>query len=208
MDGDRYNKALKPRYQQLYKQVGQAHFTPQELAHNALKPLMKDLKGYGDEVIGLLGQAADEIESRLGLPMLRELVDCDALKQEIEHWAQAIPVDPRGKDLALDACGRYIDDLDLSRPATNVRQELIAGYMMDVYTANFESPAQSSPPAAKHGISHAVVQGQLSQIRDHIDAYVAQIASSVAKKLSLSRVSMPNSPRAGEIVPIDEVLSL
>jgi hypothetical protein len=206
MDGDRYNRALQKRYQKLYKQVGQAHFQPEELAHNALPPLMKDLRGYGDETIGLIGWAADEVKHLMGLPMMRELVDRDALKQEIEQQAQMIFADPRGKELAIDACSRYIDELDLSTPVTDVRQVMIAAYILDVYVANFESPAYSCPPQAKFGISHEVVRAQLPEIREHVERYASQIAKSVAKKLSLDRVSLPDSPRAGEAVGLDDML--
>lgn len=208
MDGDRYHRALKMRYQQLYKQVSQGHFAPQELAHNALRPLMKDVKGYGDGVIALIGQAGDEIERRMGLPVLRGLEDRDALKLELEQRAQAVHADPRGKGLALEACERYIDDLDHSTEATNVRQNLIAGYLMSVYTANFESPATTTLAAAKQGISHNVVVAQLSQVREHVEAYTSHIAGSIAKKLTLDRVRMLEAPRANEVVELDEVLSL
>lgn len=208
MDGDRYIKALQMRYQLLYKQIGQGHFSHQELAHNALRPLMKDVKGYGDEVIVLLGRVADEIESRMGLPMMRELVDRDALKQELEKWAQEIPADPRGKNLALGTYERYIDDMDHATAAIGIHQALIAGYMMEVYTANFESLAYSSLPPTKYGILRDVVVEQLPGIREYVEDYTAQIASSAAKKLSVNGVSLPAAPRVDEIVQIDEILSL
>jgi hypothetical protein len=208
MDGDRYHKALQPRYQQLYKQVGQNHFTAAELAHNALHPIIRDVKGYGDAVIKHLGRVADEIEARLSLPMMRELIDRDELKQEIEAWSQDLLAEPRGKALALDACERYINDLDLTTPMTSVRQALIENYLMDVYTANFEAPATSGPGTAKHGIPHATVMTQLPQLREQVEKYVAQFAASVAKKLSFDRIRLPKPPRAGEVVELEEILGL
>jgi hypothetical protein len=196
------------RYQQLYKQIGQSHFVPEELAHNALRPLMKDAKGYGDAVVAMLGQAADEIEGCMRLPMLRELVDRDSLKHEIEQLAQLLTTDPRGKNLALNACERYIDDLDLATVVDGVRQTLIANYLMNIYNANFESIAMTRPGTTKYPISHDTVVAQLPHIREHVEGYAYQIAESIAKKLSLDYVQMPKAPRANEVVELEEVLSL
>src|SRR5690348_158487 len=99
MDGDKYHKSLAQRYQQLYKQLGQGHFSAEELAHNVLRPLMKDIKGYGNEVIEFLGQVAQLIEDQLSLPILRQAMDQDAVKQEIEQIAQNINANLRGKNL-------------------------------------------------------------------------------------------------------------
>ncbi len=207
MDGDRYHRALSRRYQLLYKQAGQSHFAPDELAHNALRPLMKDAKSYGDAVVALLDHAADVIEQRMDMPVLRDLVDRDALKEEIAHYAQSISADPRGKNLALNACERYIDDLDLTTVVSGVGQTLIASYFMNIYDANFDSPAMTAPRTTKCGISHATVLSQLPEIRSHVEGYVSQIANSVAKKLSLDHVRKPNSPRANDTVGLDEMLS-
>lgn len=208
MDGDRYHRALSRRYQLLYKQAGQSHFAPDELAHNALRPLMKDARGYGDAVVALLGHAADVIEQRMGLPVLRDLVDRDVLKEEIAQCMQSISADPRGKNLALNTCERYIDDLELTTVVAGVRQTLIASYLVDIYDANFASPAMTAPRTTKYGISHATVLSQLPEIRSHVEVYASQIACSVAKKLSLDHVRKPNSPRANDMVGLDEMLSL
>ncbi len=208
MDGDRYHKSLQMRYQQIYKQLGQAHFSPREIAYNTLRPLMKDLKEYGNDMVALLGKIADEIESRLALPVLRDLVDRDVLKQEIEQWTQTVVTGPRAKNLVLDACERYIDDLDLTTVVTGVRQELIAAYMGDVYLSNFEALASSAPGARKYSISHTAVRDQLPEVRGHLDQYIAQIAGAAAKKLSFDHVRMPEAPRANEVVALDEILSL
>jgi hypothetical protein len=207
MDGDRYHKALKQHYQQLYKQIGQHHFTPEELAHNALRPLLKDVKAYGDDVVALLGQAADEIEHRLNPPLLRNLSDRDTLKQEIEQRMQHLVADRRGKTLALSACEHYIDDLDATTDVTDVRATLIRNYLLDVYTANFESVALSSPGTTSN-VPHDQVRAQLPHIREHVEGYAAQIAHSVAKTLSFDQARMPTAPRASEVVQLDEILSL
>jgi hypothetical protein len=207
MDGDKYHKSLAQRYQQLYKQVGQGHFSAEELAHNALRPLVKDIKGYGNEVIEFLGQVAQLIEDQLSLPILRQAMDQDAVKQEIEQIAQNINANLRGKNLAQNVCERYLNELDTSTAATKVHQVLVADYLMETYAANFESIAKTAPQTTKYGISHVAVLDDLPLIRPHVETYTQQIAEQIARSSSINRIKLPTSPRASEVVELDELLS-
>lgn len=206
MDGDRYHKCLKWRYQLLYKQIGQGHFSDQELGYNALQRIKQDAKDYGNGVIEALGRIADEIEKQMALPELRQLVDADAFKVDFEQMLQVVDGHSRGKHLALRSCERYLNELDLTSEVRQVRQTLIAGYFQEIYVANFESPASISPEVTKPDIAHVDVLDRLSFVREHVDVYTVQMAETVARSLSLDRVRMPASPRAAELVELDEIL--
>jgi len=207
MDGDRYHKSLSRRYQQLYKQAGQGHFSAKELGYTALRPLVKDVKQYGNQIIQFLGQAAQLIEQQMGLPILREAMNQNAVKQEIEHIAQTVHANVRGKNLAQNVCERYLNEVASSTPATQVHQALLAAYMMETYTANFEALARMAPMTSKYDISHIDVLTQLSLMRPHVETYVNQIAEQIARSSSIDRIKLPASPRASEVVELDEILS-
>ncbi|MEN9935956.1 MAG: hypothetical protein RLZZ387_2535 [Chloroflexota bacterium] len=207
MDGDRYHKGLALRYQLLYKQIGQQRFDSQELAHNALRPLLKDVRQYGEPVLVWLTDAADIIAQRLALPMVRALTDCDALKQELERMLQPLQAHTRGKEFALLACERYLNDVSLMTDVGRARQEIITGYFMIAYTANFESPAQTSPRTTRFNLSHAQIVEQLPSIRAHVEIYTRQMAERMARSPWLGRVALPTAPRASQVVGLGEFLS-
>jgi hypothetical protein len=102
--GDIVHVRLAPRYQKPYKQICEGRFGDAELAHSVLRPLMRDLKDYGDEPLKLIHQIATVLNQIPDEPLLKQLVDWSEKSQIIDRYAQQIDGRRTAMELAVKAC--------------------------------------------------------------------------------------------------------
>src|SRR5687768_4217757 len=95
-DSDKVHVGLTPRYQKPYKQLCEGYLSPEELAHNILKPLKKDIQAYGDGPINLIKQVGELLEERASAPIFNLPIDYNVESQNIENLAKRTPGDRRG----------------------------------------------------------------------------------------------------------------
>src|SRR5262249_38231799 len=119
-DGDIYHNQLPRRYQQIYRQVGEGHHPLETIAHQALVPLLQDLRKYGDPTIQFLLNAADQIAQFAEAPLLATDATRDTFKQSLEQQLRQVYGDRRAKQLAW-----HVIEHNLNQPPSGCSASLL-----------------------------------------------------------------------------------
>jgi hypothetical protein len=194
-DGDNVHVNLKYRYQKVYKQICEGQYDNVALAHEALRPLKRDLRDYGAEPLILLRQVTTMLSQIPDEPLLKQCVDWGEKSQLIDRWAQQISGRPTAMELAVKACKQQLQELRSNTCPPDVTKELYKKYVSEVYKANFEGRV----PLAQHynGTSRDIVDARLQGMRAHveqgIDNFVAQMMRN-GSVTSLRRRPMARRP--------------
>jgi hypothetical protein len=98
-DGDIYHNELPRRYQQIYRQVGEGYHPLETIAHQALVPLLQDIRDYGDPPIQFSLNAAGQIAQFAEAPLLATDATRDTLKQSLEQQLRQVYGNQRAMQL-------------------------------------------------------------------------------------------------------------
>ncbi len=211
-DGDVFHNRLDKRYQRLYQKVDQGAFAPEALAHQALRPLIKDLAGVDSSVVSFLQDASHHIEMTTGLPLLNSVLDRDAIKRDLAALAMQMDGDQRANDTAVEVCERYLNRFPDVPPTDQLASQLIYDFIKQVYTARFESIAMLAPDPTrcKHPpLSDPATQAtRLREMRPYLTAMTESMARQVAQSGSFAQLRRPPALQAHVPVDPDEALPL
>ncbi len=208
-DADIVHKNVPRRYQKLYKEICEDYWDNQDLGHEALRPLQKDIKDYGDGPIELLNEFAARLELIASHPLFASMTDWAGENVYLEELRYRIRGNKRGLDLAVNVCRGKIQQfregliIDIS-----VRKDLIANFFMAIYRANFEEKIQLTP---QHYlvVDPDFVQSRLTEIRPFVEAGIEELASKVADGRKVSSVRLPINRRAKMSISLnDDILSI
>jgi hypothetical protein len=166
-DGDRIHLKLASRYQKIYKQVCEDHFSEQEIAHNLLLPLKEEIRQHGTEVIELIKKCSDWFEQIVIRQEIGDKINWDRENLIIEKLFQRFHAKNTAKELALAACKEQLQDVRHGISTVNLSVEIMRKYMWNLCIAKFASRV----PLKKHhhnGADSEVVNARLEGMKQHI----------------------------------------
>jgi hypothetical protein len=207
-DGDIYHNELPGRYQQIYRQVGEGYHPLEIIAHQALVPLLQDIRAYGDPPIQFLLHAADHIAQFAQAPLLATDATRDALKQSLEQQLRQVYGNPRAKLQAWHVIEHHLNQSPSSCSAALLGQILLKQYILRVYASNCEArvtvpPKSSATPLQ---LSHAEIIQQFVQMRPHIEASLDTFVGHLIHKETVKGLRLPRGPMEAP-VGLDEDLT-
>lgn len=200
-DGDRIYGKLTQAYEKPYEQICEGYFNDDIIAWNVLDAVKGDLKRYGEEPIVLIRQVVQRIQVLPREPLLKLTVDWNRERQGIERFARMSKGNRRGLDLAVEACKRYLHELQFCSGAADHTFALVEAYMQRVYEANFE---ERMPLGEHHnGVDQSMVYTRLEVLRPLVLNGLSGFASQVARRGKVSRLSRPVWLRKPETITAD-----
>ena len=192
-DGDRVYGRLTQDFEKPYEQICEWHFPPDEIAHNLLRAVGKEVQRHGKAPVELVLQVADRIDQLPSEPLFKPTFDWGEESRTIERLASGIIGRRRDMDLAVDACKQYLRAVELGRGALDHREALVQTYIDRVYRASFEGLLP--PGNHRDGVSHAVVLERLSELDPVLQPGFAAYARQIARSGEVSRLRRPSLER-------------
>lgn len=187
-DGDIIHPGLSRRYQGLYKRVCQDIEDDESLARQALRCLKKDNDDYGKAPHAFLQQVASLFDQlitdlRWGLP-----VQWAQVRQEMKEGVRNFSGSDRGLQLALRACGHYLDILQREQPygitPRHAFVELTQHYLLAIYDQRFEQRVGQTRDFYQ-GANPEMVYERLTQMRRYIMSGTAAFAQQLVEQKAL-----------------------
>ena len=139
-DGDRVHGKLAGRYQKVYKQLCEGHFSEDHIAHEVLLPVKEELQRQGDAVIGLIDRAAARCEQIVIELAVGNQIDWDKEALMIEKQSQRMYAKQTARDLVAGACKEQLQDIRRHGAHNlNFPVEIMRKYMWKLYEAKFQA---------------------------------------------------------------------
>ena len=167
-DGDRIHLNLASRYQRIYKQVCEDHFSEEEIAHDLLLPLKEEIRQHGPEVIELIKKCADWCEQIvLRQEETGDEINWDKENLLIEKLFQRFRAKNTAKELALAACKEQLWDIRHGIRDVNFSIEIMRKYFWNLCNAKFVSRV---PLKKNHhnGADSDIVKARLEGMKQYI----------------------------------------
>lgn len=166
-DGDLIHAKLAGRYQTIYKELCEEHFSEADLAYQVLLPVKEELKQQGEAVIDLMVKFAtrcDEIVVELGVG---NEINWDKESLLIEKQAQRVFAKKTAKELVVAACKEMLQDIRHVAHDLDFPLEIMRKYMWNLYVAKFDARVLL---ARKHhnNVDEAYVRARLEGMREYV----------------------------------------
>ncbi len=190
-DSDKIGK-LSRRWSKMYKKVCEGHFDSAELANDAMSPLVKDIKDYGDAPIRFLKQASVRLEGIQNNPLFRSVHNWndedDFIRKLASTYMQKGRANQRGINIAILVFKGLIHKLRNNEVITeNFYEVLCHNYIRRIYDSNF---SERIPVAGENYTNLAEdVDRKLSEISNFVDKNISSLAYRIAQKGNVRRLS-------------------
>jgi hypothetical protein len=193
-DGDRFGR-LRPRYNQVYKQICEGHFSPEQLARELLAPerFQKEINECGEAPYMIAKQATEHISAILLRLIVGMSIDWNDAQEQLETAARGIICSNAVRELTLKACMETLCDMQHGGLAGDLQETIVHRFFIDLFEAKF---ADCLPLIPEHfdGVSDEFVRGRLEEMRPFVIDELAQFAKQKCEKgagasLRRSRIS-------------------
>ncbi|MBL7161571.1 MAG: hypothetical protein ISS57_03120 [Anaerolineales bacterium] len=204
-DVDRVNANLPRRYQKVYQQICEGYFSNAALAYDTLRPLRRDIQGYGNTPLQFLRETADLLNEIQALPLFTPTINWGEESKQISElkgtYSRKFKPKQRGMDYAVIACKEILRKLrnnEIKSP--NVHHELVYKYIQRILDSNF---VDRIPLSENHylGIELGELCSRLNDIRPFVDDGIEFFASQIEKSGQARRLRLP--PRANKKRTVD-----
>ncbi len=204
-DGDKFHEGLERRYQQIFRQVMQAHHSAQQLAYNAMTPFKKNLAAYGNDIVALLVQEAGRLE-RMFDPLFMSTIDWDDHQQHVERELRRLYSDVRGKNIATGAFDRHLGRILSGRYVEDHKVALIKEYFLGVWNADWEAIAKIPPQKGDLDTHYNVIVPLIEEMRPCAEEFIEHFVEQAARTQDVTNLRMPPNPNLHIPVTLNEKL--
>jgi hypothetical protein len=194
-------KVYGSQYQKALRQIADNPLDCEDNTRQAIKGLTKDLNGdYGAEPIEFLKLVGLQFRCLPTEPLLLAIVDWCEEADKISRAAQQTGGKKRAMALAKRVADRSLQKIRQGERPGDIQLSLLQDYDLEVYDAQFESPASIADGYLDNRDSAAVIKG-LEKMRPFIKEEIAKLAAGQARNASKTPLRL--SPRKREKLPRD-----
>lgn len=201
-DGVIIYPGLAGRYWSLYDQLKEGVWGEEDLAREAVERIKRDAQSYGSGPIELLKRAAAQFATLSTSLRFGQIIDWSQERRTLEEVAAQITAGGRNKKRAIgiarEACEGHINELrkgpyQANEDSSQVYLELIRGYLLKIYDANFINRIPLSHPL--NGGEEDLVLSRAQEIRPLVIRDIQYFALQIAQDRPLAALRMPKRPK-------------
>lgn len=205
MEDPKVLKKLKPRYMKAYGLLCKEH--GQDISHVA-REILSAVKGgiqkYGDEPIQLIEQISTQLSQLPEEPLLKQMIDWGAESMKIEELAQQADGNVRAIGFVKEAGKQLLHKIQYGETShDNLYAKHMEGYMIKVYSADFEAKIRVDHSTESRGI----VLSNLENVRGSVFDGLSKFSQNALKNKSVASLRMPpqKKPDVGLSIDIDSL---
>ena len=188
-DSDKVHSKLPRRYQKVYQQICEGHLGYSDLAAEVGRPLVKDIRDYGNEPIKLLCLIAKHFDQIPPEPLLRLVFDWNSLSQRVDVLSRQSKGNKRGRDLVVRCAKQLLREIEHDLVIDDACLALRERYLESVYKARFLELI----PLAQHydGANEADIQNRLEGMQPYVENEISAMALQSARMSDVARLRHP-----------------
>jgi hypothetical protein len=205
--GDLIHAKLAGRYQTIYKELCEEHFSEDELAYQMLPAIKEELKQQGEAIIPLIDKFASKCEEIVVELGVGNRVNWDKEALLIEKQAQQVYAKKTARGLVVAACKEMLQDIRHGAHELNISIENMRKYMWNLYVAKFESKVLL---AKKHhnDVDEVFVRARLEGMQEYVWANLLGYARQAVNRHSFVSLRRQSRPRQNfDVDNLDAVLA-
>lgn len=167
-----------------------------------MRPLISDIKDYGDEPIQLIFVAADKCQPQL-LAQVRKAANRPVRRPfSISELARQVRGNKRGIGLAVRAWNQVMQQLAAGAFPIDLPAAVVERYLHDVLGAQFEEKM----PLDRHynNVDDYTIQRRLDDMRPFIGQEIIQLSRRIVKAGSVRKLRRSNRRKA--VIRLDDSL--
>lgn len=204
-DADKVNTSLSRRYQKVYKQVCEGYFSSDALAYEVLKPLRKDIQGFGNAPLQFLQEVAAQLHELRALPLLKPIINWSEESERISElkgaYSQKLIPNRRGMNFALIACKEILRKIKANEPTNpKLLTDIAHKYIQRIYESNFEDPILLTEDHYLE-VSTNELSSRLNTMKPFIDDGIEHFATQIERNGRAKPLRFP--PRANKRQTVD-----
>jgi hypothetical protein len=195
-DADKVHAKLCGSHRGVYKKICEDHFSEEDLAHDELRAIIKDVGCYGDEPLQLIRKAVAVLNQIPTGPLFlnNSAINWAVIRRQLETIAQThsslTTSSQIGIDLALRSCQEFLHDIRYGIVVGNIEEaKVIRNYLVNVYKANFEERIQLS--RHYNDADPNFVAARVEGMRPYIEKDIQFIAQQIERKGSVRSLRRP-----------------